>query len=455
MGCCELPHRRLFLLLVAGAMGLGPVTAGAQVADLPDTLDLSRAVRIAIENNPQLRISQESVDQATAGRTAVWGTFLPRVSLSGGLSRSAFSRTTFVGEEGLSERLPDVLTSSSQGASQGINVGWTVLDGGRRFAELRRVAASVRAARQRADDAERATILNVRLQFLQALRQQELLSQTQRRITDRELELDLARRRYEIAAVERSDVLTAESNLLNARVSLLTEQGQLEDGLRNLVTTMGLSPDEADDLILAGDTGMPDLVPDAEQIVAIAISTDPELVALRAESEAARASMWGARTSYLPSISVSWSWGRGEQYGPEDSFWQFNPGDTSHSFSISASWNLFDGFTREQQLFQASSQARQAEQQLRMRRLEISRDVRNFADQIARLSATLEITQRAFEISRELLEMEQERYRLGTGTFLQLQQAVQQAQSAETSLIEGRYSYLLAWSNLEEYLGGS
>ena len=426
----------------------------AQGLALPDTLDITGAIRVALSESPVLRISGAQADRAGTDRLAAWGALLPTAGVSAGLNRSGFSRTTFVGEEGLSETLPGTLTSSSQSASQGLSLNWTLLDGGRRFSEISRSTASLRAAQRRYDNQQRDVVLTVRREFLEALRRQELLELTRTQITDRELELEIASRRYEIAAVERTDVLGAETNLLNARIALNAEENQLRAGLRQLVVSMGLPPEAGDGLVLAGDDGMPEGVPDIALIVRTAVTSDPELAALEAERSAAAASLWSARTRYLPRISVSLGWGRGENFGPEDSFWQFDPGDTSHSFGISASWSLFDGFQREQQNAQASAARRQAEEDLRRRRLEIERDVRRYGADIGELAQTLGLLDQAYAISRERLDMEQERYRLGTGSFVELQNAVDAVQRAETSLIQRRYDYLLAWSGLAEYIEG-
>lgn len=447
-------HRRLAgLALVAGGLA-APVPAAAQAGVLPDTLDIGRAVRIALAESPVLRVAQVAADQAGADRMAAWGAFLPTGSVGMSLSRSAFSRTTFVGEEGLAESLTQTLTSTQQGANQGINASLTLFDGGRRFVALSQTAARVRAAQRRYDDRQRALIVTVRREFLIALRQQQLLALTRGQIADRELELDIARRRYEIAAVERTDVLAAESELLNARITLLGEQNQLRVGLEQLAVSMGLPPDAGEGLVLTGDEGMPAGIPNIEAIVRTAVISDPELVALEADRAAALAGLWEARTGYLPRISLSMGWSLSENFGPDASFWQFRPGDSSQGLTLSATWNVFDGFAREQRNAQASAARRQAEEDLRARRLEIERDVRRFGAEIQQLGETIDLLEQAFAISRERLEMEQERYRLGTGSYIELQQAVSQAQFAETSLIQRRYDYLISWSNLAEYVDG-
>lgn len=441
---------------LAAALAVGGLTAPtpsvAQSPALPDTIDITRAIRIALSESPILRISRTQADRAGADRLAAWGAFLPTANVSADLGRSSFSRTTFVGEEGLSETLPGVLTSSSQNARQTLGMSWVVLDRGRRFSEISRSAASLRAAQRYYDDRQREVVLTVRRDFLEALRRQELLELTRTQIADRELELEIASRRYEIAAVERTDLLAAEGNLLNARIALAAEESQLRAGLRQLVVSMGLPPDTGHGLVLTGDDGMPEGIPDIDFIVQTAVTSDPELAALDAERAAAAASLWTARARYLPQVSVNLGWSRSENFGPEDSFWQFDPDDTSHGFSITASWSLFDGFQRERENAQASAVRRQAEEDLRRRRLEIERDVRRYGDDISQLAQTLDLLERVYAISRERLEMQQERYRLGTVSFTELQQAIDAVQRAETDLIQRQYDYRITWSSLAEYI---
>ncbi len=434
--------------------GSAPASLTAQSA-LPDTLNIAEAIRIAVNRSPALGSARAEAGAAGADRLAAWGALLPTAAASLNLSRSSFTRSTFVGEEGLSKTLEEPLSSASQSGNQRLGLSWTLFDAGR-WAEVRRMSAAMRAVQRRYDDRERGVVVTVRRQFLDALRRQRLLALTQGQIADRELELDIARRRYEIAAVERTDVLAAESNLLNAQITLISEQNLLKTGLRQLVVSMGLSPETAEGLALADSEAMPpDRAPDIEALARVALASDPELAALEADRAAASASLWGARLRYLPTISMSLGWGRSQTFGPDESFWQFGLGDTGGSFSISASWNIFDGFAREQRNARAAAASRSAEEELRRRRIELDGDVRRFGAEIEQLAQVLALLERALEISRERLGMQQERYRLGTGTFTELQQAISAAQSAETSLIQRRYDYLIAWSNLAEYTEGS
>lgn len=453
--------RRLVLPL-AGAVGAasagvapcGPLAA--QEGRPPDSLTVEQAVRIALERSPQVRSATATADAAGADQRAAWGEFLPTASANISFRRSSFTRTTFEGEEGVSKTLPEPLESTSKGVSQGLSFSWDLLDGGRRFANLSQRSASVRAAQRRLDDARRTVTAAVRRSYYEALKRQRLLELAERQVEDRRLELELARRRYEIAAVDRTEVLGAENGLLNAQISLLSEEGNLEAELRGLAVEMGYPAERGVGLALVDVERLPDASAlDLEALVTRAVGTDPEVLALGAERDAASAGQWAARSSYLPTISLSYGLSRSQSLGPEDPFFVFDPSDHANSFSVSASWNLFDGFRREQQTAQASSSRRRAEQELARRRLEIEREVRRLVTQIEVAARTLELRERSFAIAEERLDMTREMYRQGDASvdFVTLQSAVNELTNAERSLIDQRYEYLKSWSDLEEFVG--
>ena len=441
-------------LAAALVFGFSAVGVAAQEGALPDTLSLDRALSIALERSPDVRSALAAADAAGANRRAAWGSFLPTASVSLNLSRNHFTKTTFVSDQGTSEILPEPLSSTSQSAGQSLGLNWTVFDRGRRFADLKQQGASVRAAQRRLDDSRATVELVASVAYYQALQAQRLLELTERQIADREQELDIARRRYEIAAVERVDVLAAENALLDAQVSLLTSRREAETRRRELAVAVGLPPDAGPRTVLRDIETLPDagsLRPAA--VVERVMSHDPEILQLDAERAAASAGLWSARSQYLPTIQASLSWSRGQAFGPDESFFQFDLGDTGRSFGISASWNVFDGFQREAANAQASSQKRQAEETLRRRRFEIERDVLRYLDEIAQLDETLELAERSFAIAEERLNMTRQMYQNGTIDFTALQQAVSQVTVAERQLIDLRYNYLIAWANLEQFGG--
>ena len=438
--------------VAAGLLLLSVSSAASQGRTLPERLTLEEAIRLAIQSSPQLGGVRAMADAAGADHRAAWGSFLPQASVSMNLGKSDFTRITFIGPEGESETLPDPLSSGSQSSNQSIALNWTLFDQGRRFANLSEQSANLRAAQRQLDDRTAAVVAETGRAFYAALRNQRLLELTEQQILERQLELDIARRRYEIAAVERIDVLAAEGNLLDLQVSLLRTRQQTETSLRTLAVEIGLPAEEGPGTTLADVVDLPSVdAAEGEFLLQEALSGDPEILQLQAQRAAASAGLWGARSSFLPTIQASMNWGNSQSYGLGEPFFQFNPSDGGRNFTLSASWMLFSGFSRVQETAQASSRERQAEEDLRRRRLEIERDVRGFIDQLEQLAGTRDLALRSRQIAQERLDMSRAMYQNGTIDFTALQQAIGGVTSAERQLVDLRFEYLTAWVGLAEF----
>ncbi|MCE2421958.1 MAG: TolC family protein [Gemmatimonadetes bacterium] len=440
--------------LVGAAVGcllVGTTAAGPARAQLPDTLDVNRAVEIALGNSPALSIARSQANVAGLSRRQALTDFLPAASASMSFNRSTFTRTTYQAAVGETEVLSEPLESGSQSASQGLNFSWTLFDA-RRFTNLERAAADLRAAQRGLDDRQASVAAAVKRQFYTALRRQEQLRLASEQVSDRQRELGVTQRRYEIAAVSRLDVLSAESNLLRARVDVATATAQFEQSLTALATLLGLTPEQGLSVHLSDTGEMPAFDPTAaEALVREALTGDPELLQLQARLAAASADSWTARSRYLPIISAGFSMGRGQSFELGSPFFQFTPDDLSSGFSLSASWQLFDGFTRETELARAGQMRAQARDRLFQRRLEIEQEVRATVGQIAQVSGTLELARRSAQIARQRLDMTRELYQNGTVDFTRLQQAVDQVTTAELQLLNLRFDYLIAWGDLSQY----
>lgn len=424
---------------------------------LPDTLALERAVAVALERSPDVRAAAARADGAAADVRAAWGSLLPTASANASFSRVDFRTVTFPAPEGSSERLDAPLESIRKGSSQGVGLRWDLLQGGRWFSGPREAAAARRAASLRLTAAERQTAAAVKRAYYEALAADRLAAVAERQLEERRRDLEVARRRYEIAAAERTDVLGAEIELGTAELALLEAHDAAQAARRALWVEMGLDPEAARPAALVDPPGPPGPEDaealDVDALVGRALATQPELSALEAEAEAAAASQWSARSRYLPEVSLSLGLQRSESLGPDGRFFVLDPSNRTTSFSLSASWTLFDGFQRERETAVAAMRERVARADRTRRALALEKEVRDLAEEVRSRSRRLALRERTAELAERRVEMARERYRLGGIDYLQLLSAVDQLTQAERALTRERYDLLKAWADLEERVG--
>lgn len=460
--------RPLFVLILA-LLPVSPLPAPATVgaagpvASLPsqgapsqaDTLTLGEAVQIGLDADPDIRAERSDREAASAARLADYGSFLPNASVNASFSRSDFTTVTFAAPEGASRRLEEPISGVRKSSFQSLGLDWTLLDGGRRIAAWRGGGARLEAARHRISAAERQTAAEVKLAFLGAREQRALVDAAERRLASRREDLRIARKRYAIAAADRSEILGARSDTLDARMQLLEARRLARQRTRELRVAMGVEPERIpSDIPLAPITELPPVDSlNESDLLQQAARSHPELEALAAEARAASADLWAARADYLPAVNLGFNLGRSEQLGREGSFFVLDPSNTQQSLSLTVSWNLFDGFQREQQEQQASATLSRTRARASKRRIELRSVVRNRVEELRRRQERLSLLRQKLEVARERVDVTRERFRLGDVSYLDLQQVLEQLDAARREQITERFAYLRAWVELERVAG--
>ncbi len=421
-----------------------------------EVMTLEGALRTALARNPSLESAAATAAAASASRWADWGALLPTARLSGNLSRQDFTTITFLTPEGSSQTLDEPLEDVSKFNSMSLSLGLSVLNP-ERISNVKAGAARGRAADLRLTAAERTVIRDVKRAYFEALKQQQLVRVAERQLGARTQDLEITQQRYRIAAASRSDLLGAEIDVSDAELRLLDAWDLLSQALRGLQVLLAVEVTDADPKQI--ELVDPEVVPDASGLDAGALLTaaqnsNPALQALGFEEKAAWASLWSARSSYLPTIDVGLSFGRSKRLGESESLFDFSPANTSTTFTVSGSWNLFSGFSRKRQTAQADLELRRARADMTAQELQLEKEVRDLVKELQRRSRRLELLDRNLQLATERLQLARQQYRLGSIPYFNLQQAIDRLTRAEQSLFQERYDYLIGWANLEEKVGG-
>ncbi len=401
------------------------------------SMTLDEALRLALVHSPQLAQSEAALNNAGGTRRRAWGSFLPNLSMGSGASiqsQDRFDPTT--------QRL---VTGSSDSYNASLNANYQVFQGGRKFHELNRTEAALIEAEARLGSQRFAVLLQTSTLFLNALRQAELLQVAEASVARAEESLQITRTQVQVGTATRSDSLRTRLELANARQSLLQARNELRAARFALGRQVG-----ADGLVmpvLPDDLNPAPLALSEQEIVALAESVSPAVQAAEAASAVARGGESSARSSYLPNLSVS----SGYTWANQDR--SFDGGNSSWNFRLSGSYQLFDGFQREQNVSQASESRRVA----RLAEEDARRGVRQDVDAALRTLETQEqaigIASDAVLVAEEDLRLVRERYAVQMATILDVIISQVALQQAEANLVSARYDYMVANAQLESIIG--
>ncbi len=425
--------RRILLLGVALAAPAGPV--GAQQLEV--TLD--EALRRALQVQPAMVQARGDQRTAAAGRRAALGAFLPSLSTSWSASRSNVSRIDPTTGRPVSPEYTHTV---------GLAANLTLFDGLTRFASVRASNAQQDAAEAGYVSQRYQTNLATKQMFYDALARDELVRVADAQVRRAEQQLQISIEKLRAGSATRSDSLRSTVEYGNARIALLQARANLATAQANLGRQIGVNA-----LVRAApDTVLPTL-PDTAALRADPLESAPQIQQADALARAARADVWARRSLYVPSVSVTYS--NNQQGTGFPQFFGFGSYSETFSWRFGLSWTLFNGFTRESQNTSAAVARDNAVANAADARRQVSAEM---TQQLAALTTAFEqidIARANLAAATEDLRVQQERYRVGAATILDLLTSQASLTQAEVNLVQTRFNYFIARAELEALVGRS
>ena len=422
------------------------VAAAPLAAQSPDStvrsVTLGNAIRLAETVQPRVVQAQGAVFNAEARVRSAKGAYLPSLNMQTSTNQS------YSGVPSRVDPVTGIPTGSASGSvSTSLSSSVDLFTGFRRGAESRAARANSDAAEAGFVDARFQQALTTTNQFFDALAARQLLSVREASVRRAEEQLKVSVNKLAAGSATRSDSLRSRVTLGNAQLQLVQAQSNLASAEANLARLIG----ETGRVRAADDssfyrTGAP---LDSAALRVEAESRSPQIQAARASAVASTASLRAARAGYWPTVSLSGNYGFNGSKSNDYSLF------SNRSVSLSLSWPIFNRFTREQNIETQENAARLADAQAS----ETARLIAaNITTQLAELEAAetrIAITQTSVAAAQEDLRVQQERYRLGASTIVDVLTSQEALNQAEVDAVNARFDYLRARAQIEAIIGRS
>src|SRR5947208_3961237 len=398
---------------------------------------LQDAVRRALDVQPAMVQARGNQRNAGASSRSAFGAFLPSVTTGASAARSNVGRI----DATTGRPVP-----SEYSYTGSLNLSLQLFDGFQRFANLKAASATSNAADAGVVNQRYQVMLATKQTFYNALANEELVRVAQSQVKRAQQQLQISIDKLHAGSATRSDSLRSTVEYGNARIALLQAQANLATAQANLGRQIGVdAPVRA-----VPDTTLPGL-PDTAALRFTAIQSAPQVQQAEAQASAARAQVWSARSQYWPSITVSYSDNRQGTKSPQ--FPTFDNLPDSYSWRFGLSWPLLNGFQREQSQISASVNRDNAEAQAADARRGVNAQL---TQQLAAMATTYEqidIARDNLAAATEDLRVQNERYRVGAATILDLLTSQAALTQAEVNLVQTRFNYLIARAQVEAVVG--
>ncbi|MCR4342093.1 MAG: TolC family protein [Gemmatimonadaceae bacterium] len=488
---------RLTLLLAIQLVAVPLLAQGPTRSDSVDRgLTLSEALTLATRFNPSLRQVANDIHGANAAVRAAYGAFLPSADAALSSEFQQSGRQIFSGAS---------LGASSDAMQSSYRIGLNY-----RLSAATFINPSLQKANREGVEAditgvESVVRSNVTQQYLNVLAANARADLQDTLLIAAEAEVVLARAREIVGAGTELDVRRAEVARGEIQVQQLRERNQIDIEELRLFQEMGVEP--RTDVVLTTTFAVESFDRPLEELLALAREQNPVLLATRQRERVAELGVRRQRGEYMPTLSMSTGLaGYTFEYTNPDFLVQqaqgqitgqqaacvereqrfaaaglpnqlagcssitFTPaqaaalrqqnnqfpfGFNSSPRSISATLSLpvFDGFARalrRQEAVAASDDARHA---VRARELAVTTDVTAAYLTLQTALRTVALQERNAAMARDEMKLSRDRYRLGMAGFIDLTQARDAFERAESARITAIYDYHKAFAALESAVG--
>lgn len=420
------------------ALGVWAAVAAAQE---PRPISLDEAVALAQRNAPLAVQARGQLRTSDANVRGAYAAFLPDVTVGATRSWQPDTRTFQPGEPILDRDSP---WSSNANASLNLQL----FDGGLRFFEVRRARAAQEAAEANDVNQSFQIALDVKEAFFDGLAARESEAAARAQLEQAELQMRTATARMAAGAATKSDSLRTAIQMGNAQLAIITAQNALrtaEATLTRLVATpFTVTP--------APDSLAPQPVAlDSARLEQLALN-GPAIRQAEAQWQVARAAQKAARTSYFPTLNMSYS----RAANGED--WQYGwgtPYNYSTSVRFSVSYPLFNRLNREEQRVAADVQESNSEAALRDTRFAARQLLVQYLGALRTAEARIVIQRASVAAAEEDVRVQQQRYAVGASRLLDLLTSQTELNTSRAALIQARYDYRIAKAQLEALVGRS
>ncbi len=412
-------------------------------------LTVEDAIKTALAQNPDIGMARASVNIAEEALQKTDALFKPRVTIfsevSTGDAPSAYLFKT------IDQRaLPPNTNFNDPGTftnlETGVNVNFNLYKGGIDSLNTRAAHSDVREKRAISAQTDNIIISSVIKLFFSVLKAQEYVKIAQQSVETVEEQLRVMNVRFQGGGVLKSDILSLEVRLADAKKDLVQSQNLYTATLTSFNALLGEKPD--DDIELSRTCECPVTFPASyKEAVVVAMEKRPEIVQSKEMIQKARLELKKADATYLPNVDLNGRW-----YIGSDNL-GFNGGSDNYTAALTMNWDIYTGNSTKSDVVMAKHQLALALKNFEKTELMIHQDVRqaylNHDDAIQRL----DVAAKSVDMADESLMLVKQRYEGGSDAVTRYLEAELARNRAMINKAAAFYDEKIALSDIAKSIG--
>jgi outer membrane protein len=439
----------MFLILVVTAALVLALPAFGQESAAPDSdlpvLSLRDCIRIALQDSPNLMVSDEQRHIASQDVTGAWGQFMPTISLGYNWNKGELTEFDVLQMDGTTD---DQTTFTKNKRLNG-SANFNVFRGFSKFSRLSSAKHSLKAAEATRDYTREVVVEDVTAAYFNLLRYQKLLEVAIEARDRTALELERTETYFRLGSAAKSDVLQQRVQFENTRLDVVIADNSVKQAFVELAYNMN-RPLASEFDIDTSELQTDYMLPDVNALYGEALANRLDLASSEYTVEARRKDVTTATAAAWPSLDLFIQTDRSNADTPYR-FGSQKSGNTV--FGWSASWNVFDRLQTWTGRSQAKASARIAEYQLQQAKLNVQVEIRQLYNSLVEAKERANVSRETIVQSEEELRLARERFRVGAGTTLDIIVAQANLTNSQATEVQAMCDFLTARTRMYRAVG--
>lgn len=409
-----------------------------------DLLTLENAVKIALENNYDIKIAQNNAKIDATNNSLANAGMLPILTANLTNNNSQLNTKQTQGDGTVRE----LDGAKNMSLTYGVGLDWTIFDGMRMFAKKEQLDLLEQQGKAELQAAMLTKISDVYLTYFDLVQQQQVIASIDTAIVISNQRLTTAQNRFTIGKASKLEVLNAQVDL-NSDKSLLLKQKELFRTTQIKLNAL-LIRDVLTDFKVAKEITLEQNIV-FEDIKATAEKQNPQLQAQILSKKVADLNLKQVKGNRYPTVRLT----SGYNFTRSEASLGFITQSSGQGFvyGVTASVPIFNGFLQNKNEKAAQYQVENASFLLEQQKLDLEAQLATLYASYQTNLALVQIEEKNLEIAKQNLDITLAKFKIGTITTIEFRTAQQNFVEASVRYSNAQYITKLAEINLKELAG--
>ena len=410
------------------------------------TLNLDKALEIALSDNPTIKVAEEEIALKQVSHKEAWQNLLPEASISGTMSHTITAPQVSIGDQTVKMGKDKANTATGT-----LNISLPLFAPAV-YRAMSMTKTDIELAVEKSRASKQDLVNQVTKAYYQLMLTQDSYDVLQKSYKLAEDNYNIVNAKYRQGTVSEFDKITAEVQMRSVKPSVISAGNAVTLSKLQLKVLMGITADvdiKIDDSLAAYEGVV--FANQLDNTVHEGLVNNTTMKQLELNRLMLQKNIKSLRTNFMPTLGLGYSYQYQSMNNDSWNVFNYNYGSSSSLvFSLSIPLYKASNFTK---LKSNRIQMRQLDQNRLDTERKLNMQITSYQDNMSASSEQVSSNKENVMQAEKAVQIAGKRYEVGKGTVLELNTSQVQLTEAELTYNQSIYDYLVAKADLDQVLG--